>query len=99
LRIRTTGSEEVPAANAADLAKRFDKSQRHKSWKTKGAAPVKGGELKSKQQVRGCGQGRGVRRRLDAGRSTKCCRCAAAGAERRAAAAAAAARRCARTGR
>eukprot|EP00983_Pelagomonas_calceolata_P126770 1161339-Pelagomonas_calceolata.AAC.10 len=31
--------------------RRFDKGQQHKSWKAKGAAPVKGGELKTKVQV------------------------------------------------
>jgi len=31
--------------------RRFDKGQQHKSWKAKGAAPVKGGELKTKLQV------------------------------------------------
>lgn len=31
--------------------RRFDKGHQHKSWKAKGAAPVKGGELKSKAQV------------------------------------------------
>jgi len=47
------------AGSAQQLSKRFDKSQQHKSWKAKGAAPVKGegsgkgGELKSKAQVGG----------------------------------------------
>lgn len=37
--------------NADDLAGRFKPSQRHKSWKTKGQAPVRGGELKTKEQI------------------------------------------------
>jgi hypothetical protein len=43
----------VPEDSGADpdLARRFDKGMRHKSFKLKGAAPVKGGELRSKDQV------------------------------------------------
>eukprot|EP00879_Flechtneria_rotunda_P002941 GHRR01003158.1.p1 GENE.GHRR01003158.1~~GHRR01003158.1.p1 ORF type:complete len:643 (+),score=244.56 GHRR01003158.1:1343-3271(+) len=50
LRVAVTGVQEDAAADP-DLARRFDKNRQHKSFKVKGAAPVKGGELKSKQQV------------------------------------------------
>ncbi|KAF5837577.1 putative ATP-dependent RNA-helicase [Dunaliella salina] len=57
-RVAPVGTQEAedagPGGNASQqsqLSRRFDKGQQHKSWKAKGAAPVKGGELKTKVQV------------------------------------------------
>ena len=50
-RVAAPGSLEESGGDGSSLAKRFERSQRHVSWKVKGAAPVKGGELKSTDQV------------------------------------------------
>jgi hypothetical protein len=50
-RVAAMGTAEAPAA-AGDLASRFDKNNRHKSWKAKGQPGAKGPqELRTKEQV------------------------------------------------